>query len=115
MAESQNNILPYFIDPARRAILFHHLDIDESWWNRGMSRSEADMQKIESLLREATGLQRIWRRHHIGWHVVEIRLSQKHYKQAAVALRLTYQPDPDWNNFFKRFLRERLAQPDRAG
>lgn len=108
--DNDNETLPYRFVPESRAILFHHMDLMESWWNRGKSRDEAKMQKLESLIQGVTGLQRLTRIHRHPWNIVEFRLSKKYYKAAAVALRMTYRPDPFSERCFDRYLKTANAR-----
>lgn len=87
-------VLPYAILPEKRAIRVQHFYLEDSWWKRGMNRCELDVQKIENVLRMASGLQRLYRRHN-RWHsYVEFRLNEKVFNAAACALRITYVADP---------------------
>lgn len=102
--DKDKDMLAYRLVPEQRVILFKHMDLGESWWKRGKSWDESRMQRIESLVQGVTGLQRLTRVHHESWDIVEFKLAAKHYEAAAVALRLTYRPDPDWERSFDRFL-----------
>jgi len=95
-------VLPYAILPEKRAIRVKHFDLGDPWWKRGMSQSERDMQKVEAVLRMASGLQRIFRRHNHRHYFVEFRLNATVFNAAACALRITYVADP----MFERRLME---------
>jgi len=95
-------VLPYAILPEKRAIRVKHFDLGDSWWKRGMSQSERDMQKIEDVLCIASGLRRIYCRHNHWNNYVEFRLNAKVFNAAACALRITYVADP----MFERRLME---------
>ena len=106
VVDRDNESLVYRLVPECRAILFMHLDLDKSWWQRGESRDEVRMQRIESFLEQVTGLRRIYRKHHELLCIVEFRLGKKHYNAAATALRLSYRPEPVWEKHFDRLATE---------
>lgn len=95
-------ILPYAILPERRAIRVKHFALDDTWWKRGMSPSERGVREIENVLRMASGLQHLYRRHNHRHNFVEFRISAKAFNAAACALRITYTADP----MFERRLME---------
>jgi hypothetical protein len=94
------DVLPYAILLDRRAIRVFHSDLGKSWWNRGMSASEKEMQKVESVLKQASGQQRIYRMFSDRHSFVEFRLNAQVFNAAACALRITYAADP----YFERML-----------
>lgn len=67
-----------------------HGDLDESWWKRAMAQGEKDAQKIEAIIRDATGLKRVYRQHRR--QCVDFRLNSRLFDRAAIAVRLEY-PD----------------------
>ena len=88
-------IRAYAVVDEGRKVLVLHLDLDESWWSRGNSHWERDMKDIEDVLRGITG-KRLWRRHHLRGNLVEFRIPKNSCRAAAVALRMTYKPDADY-------------------
>lgn len=65
-----------------------HLDLDQSWWKRGESPWERDVAKVESVIRQATGLRRITKRH--ARYYVELRLRQDLAARAVAAVMMEF-------------------------
>lgn len=65
-----------------------HLDLDESWWKRGQSPWERDVAKVESVIRLATGLRRVTKRH--ARFYVELRVRQGLAARAVAALMMEF-------------------------
>lgn len=88
--------LPYAILLERRAIRVFHGDLDRPWRERGTSVSvgEREMQKVESVLKQASGQKRIYRMFSDRHSFVEFRLNKLVFNVAACALRITYPADP---------------------
>ena len=99
----------YCLLPEKCVIRVYHADIDQSWYRRGKSQDERDMKAIETTIKTATGLRHVCRKHGIGY--VDLRLRPALFSTAAVAVRLMYTPDPD----FERFLRQRTRNSTDAG
>lgn len=85
--------LSYTIFQEQRVIRLYHGDLDESWWKRGMSPAEIDMKRVESVLKQATGLQRLYRVHDTLHKYVDFYIREELFSQAAVAMRMTWEPD----------------------
>lgn len=86
-------VIPYVILRECRAIRVFHGNLDMSWWKRAKTRGEEHVRIVEDILRQATGLNRIWRIH--IRNTVEFRIRADVFDQAAVALRLSIDPDDD--------------------
>lgn len=91
---------PYIILREHRIVRMYHGDLDKSYWNRGMTRGENDMQDIERVLEAATGLARIYRRHGYS-HVDFVIRSKVLFDVAAVALQMQYTPDKTYASILK--------------
>lgn len=83
--------MQYAIITNSRVIRVFHGDLDKSWWQRGMSRGELDAKKIETVIRQVTGLQRVFRRHTRS--CVDFVLRDIHFAKASVAVRMQYPAD----------------------
>jgi len=95
----------YVIDRDLCAIRVYHGDLDKSWWNRGMSRGERHVKKVDDIIREATGLRRVLRIH--DWNVVEFRIRKELFDVAAVALVMTIRCVTDTNDLARRLAARR--------
>lgn len=99
----RDHALPwYVIDADRCVIRVYHGDLDESWWKRGMSDGEGKVRKVEDIIREATGLQRVSRIH--DRNIVEFRIRKELFNRAAVALRMTFKCLADNDESLQRLL-----------
>lgn len=96
-------VRPYAILPDIRAVRVVHIDLDKSWWQRATSFCEREMQDVETVLRQASGLQRLYRRHNRFWSYVEFRLNRHSFNAAACALRITYAADQYWERRLKEY------------
>lgn len=67
-----------------------HLDLDKSWWKRANSPWERDVAAVEGVMRLATGLSRITKRHLS--HYVELRVRQELRAAALVAVKMQFGP-----------------------
>lgn len=65
-----------------------HLDLDRSWWNRATSKWEWDVAEVEGVIREATGLRRVHKKH--SWSYVELRVRKALLAQATVAVMMHF-------------------------
>jgi len=83
--------LGYLIQREARAIRVFHSDLDQSWWRRGRSPDERRLKSVEAVIKQATGLQRTYRRH--GHSFVELRVRADRFEAAAVAVRLRWQTE----------------------
>lgn len=70
------------------AVRVLHLDLDKSWWKRGMSPWERDVAQVEGTIRLATGLRRVLKRH--GRCYVELRVRSELVARAVTAVRLEH-------------------------
>lgn len=70
-----------------------HLDLDKSYWKRGTSPWERDVNAVDDVLRQSTGLSRITRRHER--YFVEFIIRQELFPQAAVAVAMQFGPQND--------------------
>lgn len=70
------------------AIRVMHLDLDRSWWSRTTSKWERDVAEVESVIREATGLRRVHKKH--SWSYVELRVRKAFVAQATVAVMMHF-------------------------
>lgn len=77
----------YVVDRERCAIRVYHGDLDTSWWGRATTRGERDARRIEGIIRDATGLRRVMRRH--DRNIVEFRVRKDLFDRAAVAVRMS--------------------------
>lgn len=78
----------YLILKESRVIRVYHGDLDKSWWCRGSSPGESLVRKIEDEIRNATGLQRVTRKH--VREFVDFHLNAALFDRAAVAVRMSY-------------------------
>lgn len=98
----------YVIDTERCAIRVYHGDLDKSWWTRGMAHGERQVKRVEEILREATGLQRVTRHH--DWQVVEFRLRKELFDRAAVALRMSMKCLAESDEVIRRVVERRVKE-----
>ena len=85
--------LSYTIFQKQRVIRLYHGGLRMSWWKRGMSHWEQDMKMVERVLKEATGLKRLYRTHNRLYNHVDYHIRAELFAQAAVAMRMTWEPD----------------------
>jgi hypothetical protein len=106
----ESHALPwYVIDADERVIRVYHGDLDKSWWKRGMSDGEGKVRKVEDIIREATGLQRVTRIH--DRDVVEFRIRKELFNRAAVALKLSIKCVAESDDL-ARMMVERKRKPE---
>ena len=70
-----------------------HLDLMDSWWNRGNSPWERHVKEFENVVRQATGLHRVTKIH--GRHYVEFRIRDDLAAQANVAVVMQFGPQSE--------------------
>ena len=70
-------------------IRVHHGDLDLSYWKRGRSIYEREMQSVERTILDATGLKRIFRKHGFAKVDFHIRDSAK-FNAAAIAVMMKF-------------------------
>lgn len=99
----------YLILRESRVIRVYHGDLDQSWWQRGMLHGERMVEKVESVIRLATGLQRVTRRH--TRECVDFMLSAELFDRAAVAVRLSFPYLADTNDLTRQMLSYALPAP----
>lgn len=73
-----------------------HLDLDKSWWQRGTSPWERDVAEVESVIRQATGLRRITKRHTRYYVELRVRADIKARAVAAVMMQFGQQSTLHW-------------------
>jgi hypothetical protein len=99
----------YLILPESRVIRVYHGDLDRSWWTRAQSRGERMAWEVESVIRYATGLQRVSRKH-IG-DCVDFELSPTTFGPAAVAVRMSFKCLAETDSFTMQLLSRNLPEP----
>ena len=67
-----------------------HLDLDDTYWKRGASSWERDVAAVDSVIRQATGLQRVTRHH--GRNYVEFLIRADLADRAKVAVMMQFGP-----------------------
>ncbi len=100
------DIRSYAILPEFRIIRVKHLKLEESWWMRGQYPAyiyEREVADVEKVLLSATNLKRLNCRHDLRHNFVEFKLRKELFEVAAVALRLTYQPEEYWEDKLKGY------------
>lgn len=97
----------YIIDLGSRTIRVYHGDLDQTYWKRVASSDESKVRRVEDVIRNATGLQRITRRH--DYHTVEFILREDLFNRAAVALRMSIKCLADDDELIRRLLERRQS------
>lgn len=95
----------YLIDRSRGTIRVFHGDLDETYWKRGDSPGEYDVRRVADIIRAATGLRQIKRRH--DRYVVELILRKELFDQAATALRMSFKCVADQDEAVRKLLEYR--------
>lgn len=65
-----------------------HLDLDDTYWQRGNSSWERNVAAVEDVIRQATGLKRVTKHH--GRHYVEFRIRAELADRAKVAVMMQF-------------------------
>ena len=95
--------MPYAIFRDARVVRVKHNDLDKSWWMRGDSFDERDMKRVERVMLEASGLQRLFRSHDLRHGYVDFRFSAERFPQVACALLMTYRADSFYETRLKEY------------
>ena len=89
--------MPYTILKSSRVVRVKYSGLKKPWRLRGgYSPWETDMREIELVLRQATGLRRMYRRHNILFGYVDFVLSPRAFGPGAIGLAMTYAEDEFW-------------------
>ena len=95
----------YIIDFGSRTIRVYHGDLDKTYWERGATTGEEQVRRVEEVIRYATGLHRVARRH--DYQTVEFVLREDLFNRAAVALRMSIKCLADDDELIRMILERR--------